>query len=206
MPIQWQTARTQVAVLGRVTDAASGAPLRGVRVEVTAGPAAFTDAQAIRARQHGAAWAAADRRPGRTRTGEDGGYHFEDLPPGAYTLAFSLPGEGTRWGTATANATVAAAGDGTLQRAVANAALAPTRVSGSVRDAGGAAVAMAEVRMHPTGERTWTDADGHWSLRAVEAGTRQLRVTARGFAPASANAVIPAPGAAATQAFALQPG
>jgi protocatechuate 3,4-dioxygenase beta subunit len=198
MAIQWQTATLQVGLFGRVTDARTGAPLAGVRVDVADGPAAFDRTQALRAKGAGPAWAAMERRPGRTVTGEDGAWHLADLPPGGYQLAFSLPRAAARYGTAQASATLKARTGGGVTPLKVDAALAPTFLEGRVTDPGGTAVPMAEVSLRGSAERALTGSDGRWKLVGVEPGARQVRISARGFQPATRDVTLASPGASQT--------
>ncbi len=188
--MSWQIiepTRHWVAIAGSVVDAASERPLGGVTVEVTGGPQAFDDRLVLRRRQHGSRWPAMAERLDRTRTAGDGHFHFLDLPAGEYTLAASLPAAGSRYGKATAEVVVAAGGgpdsQGNLAMATADMALPPTTVEGSLteNDSLSTPVALAEVRVVGSGERTFSQADGSFSLRRLEKGRRTLRVSARGY-------------------------
>lgn len=200
----FETVRLQVALLGRVTDARTGAPLPGARVEIQSGPAAWTRAQQFLAVAHGPGFQALPQRPGRTVTGADGAWHLADLPPGAYMLAFSLPAEGARWGTATAGAQVQPRQGGGVVPATVDAALPPTRLEGRVTRPGGDPVAAAEVSLRGSTERTRTGTDGRWTLAAVEPGARQVRIAARGFLLATRDVTL-ATGAAQTVDVQLAP-
>ena len=169
--------RQQVAIAGRVTDARSHRALAGVLVQITAAPAEFSSSLRIRATQHGDRWDAMVVRPDRTRTASDGHFHFCDLPPGQYTLTASLPGRGSRYGTADAQATVSS-----TEVVTADLALSPTRVEGRVTAAAGQTpVLLAQVRVKGSGEQTFTDADGNYVLAGLEGGTRTVVVSAEGY-------------------------
>lgn len=198
MATQWETSTLRVALFGRVTDARTGAPLAGARVEVADGPGAFDRAQALRAKGAGPAWATMERRPGRTVTGEDGAWHLADLPPGGYQLAFSLPRAAGRYGTAQASATLQASPGGGVTPLKVDAALAPTALEGRVTAPGGAAVPMAEVTLRGSAERALTGSDGRWRMVGVEPGARQVRISARGFQPATRDVALASPGASQT--------
>lgn len=177
----WETVRHRAAIAGRVKDARTGEPLAAARVEITAGPPAFTGPLALLARQHGSCWEALAERPDRTRSARDGFFHFLDLPEGQYTLSGSLLGFGTRYGIAIAQVSLSADGQGHVSLGTADLALPATTIQGRVKTATSAAVWMAEVRVQGSGERAWSDAQGNFVIPAIEAGTRKLIVSARGF-------------------------
>jgi hypothetical protein len=162
MPV-WGTVRHQVGIAGRITDKSKDKPLSGARVTIR------SDA--------GTAMT--------VTTPPDGRYHALDLPDGAYTISASLPGTGSRYGTAQTTATVSRMPQGRIVMATADLSLPPTTVQGNVTTAGGASVFMAEVRIQGSGERTFSDQDGGYTLSGVEAGSRTLLVSAQGFKPAS---------------------
>jgi len=72
--------RHRASIAGRVTDAQTGRPLPGVRVEIGSGREVFTAG--------------------------DGFFRFLDLPAGSYTLTASLPRSGSRYGTKSAPVTL----------------------------------------------------------------------------------------------------
>ncbi len=200
--ITWEVARHRVAIAGSATDAETGKALRGARVEITSAPASFDEWLALHAGQFGD-WEGRPERPDRARTAADGHFHFLDLPPGDYTLSASLPGSGSRYGGATAELTLLPDSLGNAVLEAVDLALPPTTVKGSLAgppDSLGEAdaVVMAEVRLEGSGERTWSDGQGNFSLAGVEAGERTVVISARGFvdpAPriidlASAGAVV----------------
>ncbi|HET6232009.1 MAG TPA: carboxypeptidase regulatory-like domain-containing protein [Longimicrobiaceae bacterium] len=200
MPTTWDTTRRQVALAGMVTDAETGRPLGGARVEITAGPAAFRRWADVRAREH-AGGSATVQAPHLATTSADGHFRFADLPDGAYTLAVSLPPAGSRYGAVKVKAAVAREGERVVH-ADAGAALPPTRIRGKVTGADGEAVAMAQVALKGGGEQALTGADGRYVLNAIEAGTRTVVVSARGHAPA-AQEVKAAAGKSKTADFSL---
>lgn len=175
----------RLSLAGKVVDARTGLALEGVRVTLTAMPPAFARWLEARALQHGAAWEALAERPDCTRTAPDGGFHFSDLPDGAYTLSFALPGAPHRYGTVRR--------DFTAPAPIAEVALPPTAVQGLVRglvQGSPTALPLARVRVQGSGESTWCDAQGRFYLTGVELGARELRVTANGFQPATASVQV----------------
>jgi Carboxypeptidase regulatory-like domain len=179
----WEIVRHQVAIAGRVTDAQTGRAIGGARVGITVAPAAFTDWLAIREIQYGAHWAAMVERPDQTRTAADGHFHFLDLPDGQYTLTASLPWSGGRYSTAGRQAMVSRDAQGTITMAAANIALPPTTLKGEITDQDGDRVALVEVRVQGSGERTFSDAQGRYVLVGLEIGQRTVLVFAQGYQP-----------------------
>jgi len=171
----------QVAIAGAVTDAQTGAAIRQARVEITAGPAAFTDRLALLAMQYQERWATMEERIDRTRTAGDGHYHFMDLPAGDYTLGVSLPGSGTRYGVAQAEATVEREDEGKIAMATADVALPSTALKGQVSNSDGDPVLMAEVRLKGSRDRVYSDGEGRYLLAAAEAGKHTVLVAASGY-------------------------
>jgi hypothetical protein len=185
--------RHQIAIAGRVTDSHTGRAIGGAQIEITAAPAAFTDWLATRARQYGDHWTAMAERPDRTRTARDGHFHFLDLPDGKYTIVASLPGSGTRYGTAQVTARISSEtkdGETDITMATADIRLPPTALKGRITDkASGEPVILAEVRMLGSGERTFSDASektkGRYVLTGLETGKRTIQVSAQGYKPDS---------------------
>lgn len=196
------TVQHRVAVAGRLTDAETGKPVAGARVEITAPPPELIAYLDLYSRQFGDRWATLEERPDRARTAADGHFHFLDLPAGDYTFTASLARAGSRYGTATVQATVT---PGAL--ATADLALPPTTVKGRLSAPNpNVPVTMAEVRVAGSGERTYSDADGNYRLSALEKGERTLVIAARGFvAPPPQPVVLAAAGAVVTLDLSLQP-
>jgi protocatechuate 3,4-dioxygenase beta subunit len=169
----WQTFGHRASIAGRVTDAQTGKPLPGVRVGIASGPEVLTAG--------------------------DGFYRFLDLPAGTYTLTASLPGSGSRYGTASEQVTLGE------DLEMVDLALPATTVKGKVKDQGGQAVKMAEVRVQGSGERAWSDAQGNYALSGVEAGSRKIAVSASGFQKVSETVTLGQPGAVATRDVTLSP-
>ncbi len=185
--------RHQVAIAGQVTDAQTGRAVGGAQVEITDAPAEFKTWLAMRAIQHGDRWAVLAERPDRTRTAADGHFHFLDLPPGAYTLLASLPGAGTRYGQSDeVTVIVSQDKDGKYTPAPAELKLPPTTLKGRItaqeKGQKEEPVAMAEVRVVGSGERTYSDTGkpdddtkGDYLLTGLEIGSRTVRVSAQGY-------------------------
>jgi hypothetical protein len=202
--VKWETVRHQVAIAGRLADAGTGKPVGGALVTINEDertPAAFKSLLEARAMQYGDAWATMTERPDRARTAPDGLFYFLDLPDGDYTLTASLASMGNRYGTAQATATVSRDENGNLKRAFLDLALQATTVRGKITGPSHkTGVAMAEVRVKGSGERTFSDAQGQYVLAGVEPvkpknGTsaggrppiteRTVLVFAQGYRPAS---------------------
>jgi hypothetical protein len=203
--IRWETVRHQVAIAGRVSDAQINRALRGVLIRITAGPAEFMNELQIRALQYGENWATMLERPDQTVTAGDGHFHFMDLPNGQYTLNASLPGTGSRYGTAASQATVSRSAAGRIVMAVSDTVLPVTAIKGRVTGSGGAAVVMAKIRVQGSDEQTFSDAQGRYLLTALEAGSRTVLVTAQGYQPSNRNITLSNPGSVQTADFALSP-
>jgi hypothetical protein len=159
----------------------------------------------IRARQYGGRWAAMVERPDRTQTAADGHFHFLDLPDGAYTLIVSLPGFGSRYGTAQAQASVARDAQGKIAMAGVEITLPPTTIAGQITGKDSAAVVMARVQVKGSGESAFSDGQGHYLLAGLEVGSRTLLVSAQGYQPVSQTVAISQAGATQTLNLALVP-
>lgn len=201
----WEEVRHQVAIVGRVTDARTARAIGGAQVRITAAPAAFTEWLATRAKQYGTQWAGMVERPDQTRTSADGHFHFLDLPDGQYTLTASLPGSGSRYGTAQAQVTVSRDPQGNITMAAADIALPPTTLKGRVSRADASPVVLAEVRVKGSGERALSDGQGQYLLTGVETGNRTVLVSAQGFQPASRTALLSDAGSVKTADVVMTP-
>ena len=220
--VKWQTVRHQVAIAGRLTEAGPGKPIGGALVSIKSEdgmPAAFKSLLEARSMQYGNAWIAMSDRPDRTRTAADGLFYFLDLPDGDYTLMASLANMGKRYGTAQATVTVARKDDGDYKRVFLDLALQATTVRGKISGTSHKnGVAMAEVRMKGSGERTFSDGQGHYVLAGIEpvkptdgasAGgrpaisERTVLVFAQGYRPASKLVALNEAGALKTLNFEL---
>lgn len=197
--------RHRAAIAGRVTEAASGKPLPGARVEITAAPPVFQSRLALQAQAGGAGWPALAERPDRTRAALDGHFHFLDLPAGAYTLTATLPGGGSRYGQASGQVTLTLDGQGKVALKTVDLAVPATAIRGKVVDGDSNAVPMAQVLLRGSGESTYSDAQGKYALAGLETGARQLVISARGFAPKTQAVTLAEPGAVADIQVTLQP-
>lgn len=160
----------RAALVGRAIDRLARAPLVGVEVTITDGPAEWlARVAALRLGRPSA-------RPERRITDAAGFVHWLDLPAGAYTLSAAVPGTRYASAAATVNVNIAAP-------ARAELALAPTAVTGLVAsDVLAGPLGMARVRFADSGEVTYTAADGSFTLSPVEAGAnRALEVSAQNY-------------------------
>lgn len=178
----WETARHQVAIAGRVTDALTGEGLGGAAVTVDP-PGAC----------------------GAVMTRADGHYHLLDLPDGTYAVSATLPAAGSRYGTLRVSAAVSRGPDGRLRMAAADLALPSTAIRGKIVRHGGGRQALAEVRIRGSGERAFSDGDGRYLLAGIEAGLRTIVVSAQGFRPVERTVRIDRPGDAVTVNVTLAP-
>lgn len=181
--------RHQIAIAGQVANAQTGKGMEGVRVEITAAPAVFTNFLKLRQIQF-ENWEAMAERPDRTRTAADGSFRFLDLPNGQYTLTASLPGAGSRYGVAEARVTVARDANERITRAAATIALPPTTLKGRIKAEGGGDLQLAEVRVKGSGERAFSDVEGKYLLAGLEKGERTVLVSAQGFKTKSHNVTL----------------
>lgn len=187
----WETIRHQVAIAGSVIDAQTEKAIDKAQIEITDGPSEFLDFVAARSKQYGTQWESMVERLDRTRTAPDGHFHFVDLPDGDYTLTASLPGSGSRYGTAENSATVTRDAEGNITRAHVEIPLPPTALKGRVRDQGtNDPIVMAEVRLKGSGERTFTNNEGRYLLVGLETGKRTALVSAQGYQPTSKNRLL----------------
>ncbi len=187
----WVIVRHQAAIAGSVIDAQTGKAIGNAQIEITDGPSDFLDFVAARSKQYGTQWESMIERLDRTRTAPDGHFHFMDLPDGDYTLTASLPGFGSRYGTAENNATVTRDAEGTITMATVEIPLPPTALQGRVRDQGtNDPIVMAEVRLKGSGERTFTNNEGRYILVGLETGKRTAVASAQGYQSASKNRLL----------------
>jgi hypothetical protein len=153
--------RHQVAIAGSVTDAQTGKPIARAEVQIAS-------------------------RADCTQTAADGHFHFLDLSDGDYTLAVSLPGLGSRYGTAHVEVTVSHDGEGNIILTTADVVLPATTLRGQISElVSGDPVVMAQVRIEGSGERTYSDGEGRYLLSGLEEGRRKVMVSARGCGTAT---------------------
>jgi hypothetical protein len=205
---QWEEIRHQVAISGRVTDAQTSRAIGRAQVSITDGSLAFNEWLANYARQYGDRWETMMERPDQIRTDIDGHFHFMDLPDGQYTLRASLPGSGTRYGIAQNVVTVSRDAEGNITMAVADISLLPTTLKGRIAKQNNEPVVMAEVRVRGSGERTFSDGQGHYLLTGLEAskkGERTLVVSAQGCQKVTKNVLLDQAGVEKTLDFVLVP-
>jgi len=97
--------KQQVAIAGQVveweTDNGQKVkhPMAGALVEIIAMPIPLHTILSLKALEYGTQWDKMSNRPDRAITAGDGYFTFVDLPIGKYTLAASLPGCVTKYGT-----------------------------------------------------------------------------------------------------------
>jgi hypothetical protein len=197
--IAWQVSRHHVAIAGRVTDGETGKRVGRVEVTITEMPPAFKRKLEGASMQYGNRWTAMVERPDKTLTRADGLFYFLDLPDGKYTLGASLPSSGKRYGTAQETATVSRDAKGNIKMASVNVILRPTTIKGRITGpAHKNGVVMAEVRVKGSGERAFSDEQGHYVLAGLEPGKRTVLAFAQGYRPASEAVELREPGASHT--------
>ena len=204
--IVFETIRHAVSVSGKVSDALSGFALAGAWVEIVTGPADFEDERATLSAAPG--WDQMAQRIDRTFSQADGSYAFIDLPAGTYQLKVSLPQAGRRYGSLAIN-NVAVSGQrdsaGRVQIALADAALTPTQVQGSVtRQDNNQPIAGASIGLRGDTHSVLSDANGHYLLRDLDAVSPTVTAAAANFKPFS-QAVNLTPGAALNLNIVLVP-
>lgn len=202
----WEEIRHQVAIAGRVTDARTGRGISGVQVSITVAPQVFMEMLAERAKQYGDKWEEIRKRPDRIQTAGDGHFHFMDLPDGQYALTASLPGSGTRCGTAQKSVTVAHDSEGNITMASADMALPSTTLKGCITAQDTTdPVVMAGVRIQGGGERTFSDGDGRYFFSGLETGQRTVVVSAQGYERISREVQLSQAGEELTSDFIINP-
>jgi hypothetical protein len=135
----------------------------------------------------------------------EGIYYFLDLPDGEYVVEASALEGGSRYSSVTAKAQVSRTSGGHGERivpAIVDLVLRETTVRGQVR-ANKAPVVLAEVRVKGSGERTFTDSQGHYVLAGIEKGNRTIQVFAPSYAPAEKAAKLQSPGSVVQVDFTL---
>ena len=199
----FETTRHQVAIAGQVSDFETTRSIAGALVRITAAPAEFLTQLAALAQQYGAEWATLRERPDQTATAPDGHFHFLDLPNGQYTLAVSLPGSGTRYGTRQGQVSVSRDASDNIVLAAADLTLPPTVLKGQVTRADGTPLAMAAVRIKGSGEQGFSDGQGRYVLAPLEIGQRTIIASAQGFSPVTRVLQLATAGTAVTANFTL---
>lgn len=188
---------------GWVLDGKTGKPVFVASVVITGAPPAFEESLAITSSAY-ANWNAMAERLDKVRTRQDGLFYFLDLPEGKYTVTGALPKSGRRYGVGQASSEVTRDDEGNVQVRFVTLTLPPTRVNGKVvGSAHKNGVAMAQVRVKGSGERTFTDAQGQYTVAAIEAGPKVLTVSAQGYQPKSEDVILVEPGTSKTINFSL---
>jgi hypothetical protein len=190
----WTILRRAVAIAGRVTDAQTGMPLAAALIEITAGPPAYQ--AALAALSSDPSWPRRPERLDRRLSRPDGMYAFSDLPVGSYALRVSAPQLGSRYGVAVLAAVRVwdtREPSGRVKLDPADAAIAPTRISGQVKAAAsGQALAGAKVRLRGDTNIVLTGDDGRYALNGLVAGTPTVEVVAATFATFSQEVTLSA--------------
>jgi hypothetical protein len=199
----WLVVRHAVAIAGVVTDAQTNLAVAKAQVHITAAPIEFSEWLEIRARQFGERWEKMAERPDRTKTAPDGHFHFLDLPNGSYSLTVSLPGAGSRYGTADIAVEVTRDAEGRINMAAADMALPPTSIKGQITNSEDDPILLAEVRLIGSNERTFSDEQGRYLLAGVEKGERTVMVAAQGYQAMSQDVVISQQGSETSLDFML---
>lgn len=185
------------AIVGQVLDGGTGAPLSGVKLQLTSMPESFTKRLALKGLQYGTKWETHPQRPDRLLSRPDGSFCFTDLPSGSYTVTASLPEKGTRYGTvsvvASVDSGVDSSADASALPTMLILRLPPTGVQGLVSqqlDGELDPIPLARLQIQGSGEGVASDPDGNFSLYGIEPGARTLLASARGFQPLSIAVVL----------------
>ena len=141
------------------------------------------------AEYQGEEWTRRVQRPDRTSSRADGLFYFLDLPDGDFEVSATLPNCGKRYGETQQKKKVARneqkGGTEALKNMCLGLALKPTAIRGRIIDAGKkTGVTMAEVRLKVSGERTFTNSRGEFTLGPIEASEkaeRSLECSAQGY-------------------------
>jgi hypothetical protein len=217
-------ARHRVAIAGRILDAVNGKPMMRARVEITAGPPKYTE-RLGRLADDRFLQGAKPKKLGATATRGDGLFFFLDLPEGDYKLVAFLPkgdlytrppGNARHNGSAGHNQEDSFAWKGDRRYGKAQFSvkvsydpggfdrltvvrLQPTGIMGRVlASVNQNAVLMAEIRLKGSGERTFTNAQGQYTLVGMQPNARRqqtVQVRARGYRDQVMEVLIDEPGA-----------
>ena len=139
-----------------------------------------------------------------TRTSTDGYFYFADLPDGNYTLTFSLPHKGTRYGTTSYQTSVVRDTKGNIDRSINSENhgilkifLMPTTLKGNIKDDAGNPIANAKVKIEGTQESTISNSAGEYRFTQLELpssdsnqGQITLSVSAHIYSPITKIATI----------------
>jgi len=165
----------QVAIAGIVRNAQTRQGMAGVRVQITGMPAALQAKIDFLAQLYGANW---KQRPDRTQTRPDGYFYFLDLPDGDYTLSADWLEAGTRYGSAELpDVKVPQDSEGPIKnKDILKIDLPPTSLTGIITDEKDQAIVMAKVQLEGSGEYTYSDSNGNYSLIGLEASDQRRKV------------------------------
>lgn len=177
----WTSAHHRVSIWGKVIDAVTQKPVGGADVMLTSMPAVFEQTLQRLAEYSGDEWEKRTPRPDRTRSRADGLYYFLDLPDGDYEVIALLPNCGKHYNEARHKKRVSGenqkgSGKDALKAMWLELVLPPTMIRGRIYDADKkAGVAMAEVRLKGSGERTFSGPRGDFMLGPIEASKKAER-------------------------------
>lgn len=207
-----QISSPQVAIAGRVLNGETQKPIAGAEVKITYMPDQLWTYLPLKKLQYGSQWEKMSNRPDKKVTSNDGSFYFVHLPPGDYTLLASLPGSGTRYGSAEEEVTVPSASsidkiippmiaddDGRttmdiIQTQMVDIFLVPTGIKGNIYDQNDPTTTIphAKVQVQGTLEIALSDQNGDYSLLGLEtpaSGTVTLTVTATGYQEKGSQAI-----------------
>lgn len=193
--LKWELIRHQVAIAGQVTNAQTKKAIPNAEVIITKAPSAFTNWLKLKSLQYGDRWNLMVERPDRTITGDDGYFHFLELPEGEYTLTASVANAARRYGKAMLTVTIPTKVEGKVIVTAADMAVPSTVLQGKIFNQNEEPVLMAQVQFGNT-VSTFSNDQGQYSLFSIEASEieRLVRVSAQGYQPTSQSVVINQPG------------
>ncbi|MGD1703169.1 carboxypeptidase regulatory-like domain-containing protein [Dapis sp. BLCC M229] len=176
----------QISIAGRVLEEGeTEKPISGAMVEIIAMPDRFQEILSLKALQYGSQWEKMSDRPDRKITASDGYFYFVDLPQGIYTLAASIPGSRTQYGTKDFSLTEDSSKR--IITAIDDIDLFPVGIQGQVIDSdSNEGIGLAKIQVDKSTEFTLSNFQGNYRL-GVEISTLQknnkvtLNVSATGY-------------------------
>ncbi|NET46327.1 carboxypeptidase regulatory-like domain-containing protein [Okeania sp. SIO2B3] len=176
----------QISIAGRVLEEGeTEKPISGAMVEIIAMPDKFQEILSLKALQYGLQWEKMSDRPDRKITASDGYFYFVDLPQGIYTLAASIPGSRTQYGTK--DFTVEEDSSNRIITVIDDIDLFPVGIQGQVIDSiSNEGIGLAKIQVDKSTEFTLSNFQGNYRL-GVEISTLQknnkvtLNVSATGY-------------------------
>ena len=166
--------RHQVAIAGKVIDAATRQAIAGAEISLSEMPIKYKSVLKLKAMQYGAAaWQQMRQRPDRTYSHQDGYYFFRDLPVGDYTLTAWLPNAATRYGSVSQNIAIA---PNSINPVYIDLLLPTTGIQGKITAPENEKF-MAKVQIQGQSGYALTNGDGEYLLTGIEASQEAVTLT-----------------------------